>query len=253
MLQDLLPAGLFALLLVFVRVGAAMMILPGYSAPFVPSRMRLLLGLMVALIVTPVVSPHLPAMLGSALALVLIVLGEILIGVFFGTIARLFMAALTTAGMVIAYMSTMANALTNDPSAAQQGSIAGSFMSAAALLIIFTLDLHHLMLTAVIDSYDLFVPGQAPPVGDFADMISRVVARTFLLSFQIASPFVAVGLIFFLGLGLLGRLMPQVQVFFVAMPLQIAVGLIVLAMTLPAILLWFADAIEEAYVPFVFL
>lgn len=251
MFQELLPASIFAGLLVFVRVGAALLLLPGYSAPYVPPRLRLLLGLMVALVVTPTVSPILPAMPESATALALIILGESLIGLFFGTIGRLFLASLTTAGMFIAYSSAMANALTNDPSAAQQGSIAGSFLTAAAVMLLFALDLHHLMLMAVVDSYHLFTPGQVPPIGDFADMITRIVAETFLLSFQIASPFILVALIFVLGLGLLGRLMPQMQVFFVAMPLQIVIGLAVLAVTLPAALRWFVGAFENAFVPFV--
>ena len=206
---------------------------------------------MVALVVTPVVSPTLPPLPQSATALFLIILGETLIGLFFGTIGRLFMAALTTAGMFIAYASSMANALTNDPSAAQQGSISGSFLTASALLLIFTLDLHHMMLIAVVDSYTLFVPGQAPPVGDFADMITRVVADSFLLSFQIASPFILVAQIFVLGLGMLSRIMPQMQVFFVAMPVQIGIGLTVLAAVLPAVLHWFVSAFENAYIPFI--
>jgi len=250
MLSALLPAGIFAVLLVFVRVGAALMLLPGFGEPYIPVRARLLIGLFVSLAVTPAISTGLPSMPASATALTLLILGEALIGAFLGMLARLFLAALTTAGMVIAYMSTMANALTNDPSAAQQGSIAGSFLILVALLTIFSLNLHYMLLRAVIDSYQLFVPGQVPPVGDFADMMSRMVGKTFLLSFQIASPFVAVGLIFFLGLGLLGRLMPQMQVFFVAMPLQIAVGLVVLILTLPMILRWFAEALEAAFVPF---
>lgn len=253
MLDQLLSAGIFSVLLVFVRVGAAMLLLPGYAEPYVSPRVRLLLALMVALLVAPVLGPGLPALPASAAGLGLLVLGEVVIGLFLGTVARLFLAALTTAGMVIAYMSSMANALTADPSAAQQGSIVGSFLTIAALLMIFMLDLHHMMLLAVVDSYQLFVPGQALPAGDLAEMISRVVARTFLLSFQIAAPFIAVGLIFFLGLGLLGRLMPQVQVFFVAMPLQITIGIVVLIMVLPAVLAWFVGAFEDTLVPFVVL
>lgn len=253
MIQDLLPAGIFAVALIFVRVGAALMLLPIYAEPYIPARARLLLALMISLVVSPVLAPSLPAMPESAVALLLIILGETVIGAFFGTIARMFVASLTTAGMFIAYMSSMANALTNDPSAAQQGSIAGSFLTVIALLTIFTLDLHHLMLMAVIQSYELFVPGQALPAGDFADMLARVFAQTFLLSFQLAMPFVAVGLIFMMGLGLLGRLMPQMHVFFVAMPLQIAIGMAVLALTLPALVRWFIAAFEGAYVPFVVL
>lgn len=251
MLEELLPAGIFTILLVFVRVGAALMIMPGYGEPYVSPRLRLLLALMISVVVAPVLSGTLPAMPESAAMLVLVILGEVLIGVFLGTLSRLFLAALTTAGMLIAYMSTMANALTLDPIAAQQGSIAGSFLSVVALLTIVTLDLHHLMLMAVVDSYQLFTPGQVPPVADFSDLMARTVAKTFLLSFQIAAPFVAVGLIFFLGVGLLGRLMPQMQVFFVAMPLQIAVGIAVLFIALPVVLHWFIGAFEESLLPFV--
>jgi len=250
-LEQILPAGVFALLLVFVRIGAALMLLPGFGEPYVAPRIRLLLALLITLVVTPVLAPVLPEAPASAAELGVLVLGEALVGIFFGTVARLFLAALTTAGMVIAYMSSMANALTNDPSAAQQGSIAGSFLTVVALITIFTLNLHHLMLIAVVDSYGIFVPGEALPLGDFADTMSRVVAQTFLLSFQMAAPFVAAGLIFYLGLGLLGRLMPQMQVFFVAMPLQIAIGLIVLAAVLPVAIRWFTSALEQSLMPFV--
>ncbi|HEX9792210.1 MAG TPA: flagellar biosynthetic protein FliR [Kiloniellales bacterium] len=251
MLQELLPAQIFAILLVFVRLGTTMLLMPGIGDPYVPPRTRLILALLIALVIAPILGNTLPAMPESAADLVVLIVGEFLIGAFFGTITRLYISALTTAGMIIAFMSSMANALTPDPSAAQQGSIAGSFLVVAAVLTIFTLDLHHAMLAAVIDSYQLFVPGQVPPVADFADMISRVVAQTFLLSFQISAPFIAVGLIFFLGLGLLGRLMPQMQVFFVAMPLQIAAGLVVLVLVLPAILRWFVGAFQDSLLPFV--
>jgi flagellar biosynthesis protein FliR len=251
MLQELLPAQIFLILLVFARIGTAMLLLPGFGEPYVPTRARLFLALTISLIVTPILGDTLPAMPESASALLVLLSGEILIGAFFGTIARLFLSALTTAGMIMAYMSSMANALTNDPSAAQQGSIAGTFLVVVAVLLIFTLNLHYMMLTAIVDSYQLFVPGEVPPVADFADMVTRVVAKTFLLSFQIAAPFVVMGLIFFLGLGILGRLMPQMQVFFVAMPLQIAAGLAVLALVLPAAMRWFMDAFQESLLPFV--
>jgi flagellar biosynthetic protein FliR len=251
MLEQILPAEIFAIMLIFVRVGGAVMLLPGYGEPFVSPRLRLLFALMVSVVVAPVLSNSLPKMPDSAPLLTLLILGEVVIGVFIGTIARMFIAALTTAGMLIGYMSSMANALTNDPSAAQQGSIAGSFLTLVALLTIMTLDLHHMLLLAVVDSYDLFVPGQVPPMADFSEMVTRTMSETFLLSFQIAAPFVVVGLIFYLGLGLLGRLMPQMQVFFVAMPLQILVGLAVLFIALPVTVRWFIDSLEGKMMPFV--
>jgi flagellar biosynthetic protein FliR len=245
MLDALLPKELFAVLLIFIRIGAAMMLLPGIGEPYVSPRVRLLLALMIALLLTPVLSGTLPGLPDSLALLALLVLGEVVVGLFIGTVTRFFMAALTTAGMMIAYSTALANALTNDPSAAQQGSISGSFLTLVALLTIFALNLHHLMLQALVESYQLFVPGQALPLGDFSDMVARVMARTFLLSFQLAAPFVTVAMIFFLGIGLLARLMPQVQIFFVAMPVQIAMGLVVMSLAVPYIIRWFAGGLER--------
>ena len=250
MLSTILPSEIFSLLLVFVRVGAALMLMPGIGDPYVAPRIRLLFGLLLAVVVTPIVGPELPPLPNSVVSLGLLIVGEIAIGVFLGGLARLLMAALTTAGMIIAYMSSLANALVDDPAAAQQGSIAGSFLALVALLTIFTLDLHHMLLRGLVDSYELFVPGQVLPAGDMAEVVSRVVSQSFLLSFQIAAPFVAVGLIFYLGIGLLSRLMPQVQVFFVALPLQVTAGIAVLFFALPVAITWFLTHFEETMRPF---
>jgi len=245
MLQELLPATIFAVLLVFVRMGGALMFLPGYGESYVSARVRLLLALLVALVVTPVLRAELPRQPESVVLLALLLFGEFLIGAFIGGMARIMMSALTTAGMTIAYMSTLANAMVNDPAAAQQGSIFSAFLNITALVTIFALNLHHTMLAALMDSYILFPPGQPPPLGDFADIASQVVARTFVVALQLASPFIVVGLIFYLGVGILSRLMPQVQIFFVAMPLQILKGLWLMLLTLPVMIAWFIGAFED--------
>jgi len=239
MLQALLPQDIFAVFLVFTRIGSALMVLPGFGDVYVPPRQRLLLALLIAVLVTPVLRAALPALPDQMPVLALLLTSEIVVGLFIGTVARMFMASLTTAGMMIAYMSGMANALIEDPTASQQGAIAGTFLTLVALLMVMTLDLHHLMLRALIDSYELFRPGSPLPAGDFSDMIARLTAETFAMAFRLATPFIVVGTIFYLGIGLLSRLMPQVQIFFVAMPLQIMLGMTILFLTLPVAIGWF--------------
>lgn len=250
MLAELLPEQAFSLLLVFVRLGTALMLLPGFGETYISPRVRLLLALTLTVVIHPVLPPVLPPLPESAVALFLLVFGEAFVGFFLGSVARLMMAALSIGGMMIATVSGLANALTNDPTAAQQGSIAGSFLTMLALMLIIVLDLHHMLLRGLIESYQLFVPGQPLLVGDISQMIARVVSKAFLLGFQIASPFIAVALIFNLGLGLLSRLMPQMQVFFIAIPLQIVIGLGILMIALPAILGWFITGFEEVTLPF---
>jgi flagellar biosynthesis protein FliR len=250
MLAELLPNQAFALLLVFVRLGSALMLLPGFGENYISPRVRLLLALAVSVVIQPALPPVIPPLPESPAALLLLVLGEAFIGFFIGSVARILMAALSIGGMMIATVTGLANALTNDPTAAEQGSIAGSFLSTLALLIIIILDLHHMLLRGVIESYQIFIPGQSILVGDLSHMITRVVAKAFLLGFQIASPFIAIGLIFNLGLGLLSRLMPQMQVFFIAIPLQILIGLAVLMLALPVLLGWFITGFQEVTLPF---
>jgi flagellar biosynthetic protein FliR len=93
----------------------------------------------------------------------------------------------------------------------------------------------------VVDSYTLFSPGGALPWDDFSDLMTRTVAHAFGLGMQIAAPFLVVGLVFYLGLGLINRLMPQMQVFFIAMPLQIALAFFIMALTISAAMLWFLN------------
>ncbi|WP_026986504.1 flagellar biosynthetic protein FliR [Fodinicurvata fenggangensis] len=251
MLEELLPAGVFAYLLVFARVGSAFILLPGIGETYINTRTRLALALMVTLVVSPVLAGTLPAMPAAPMMLLVLLAGEIMIGVFLGTLGRLFINALNVVGMIVAQTSAMANALVNDPVSAQQASIASGFLTVTALLLIFILEIHHLAIEAVVASYDVMRPGEVVPVGDMADMVARTVADTFVLAVKMSAPFIAVAMFFYVGLGLLSRLMPQMQVFFIALPLQIVLGLMVLMLSLPIIMRLFLGEMEQTFISFI--
>jgi len=245
MLQDILQANLFAFFMVFARVGSAVMLIPGFGESFVPPRMRLMIALGISLVVAPLVSAAIPPLPASPVALFLALGGEVVIGLFIGTVARFLFFALQTAGMIMAYQSGLANAFVADPTAAVQGALFSVFLGILGVVVIFESGLHQLLIRAVVDSYGLFAPGHLPPLDDFSNTAARVMADSFDLAMRIAAPFVVVALIFYLGLGLLGRLMPQIQVFFIVLPLQIALGLIVLAVTVVAGMTWFLSTYAD--------
>lgn len=246
-MAELLPTSLFAFFLVFARVGTALMVMPGFGEVYVFPRARLTIALALSLVVTPLVLSRMPPAPASAWMLFVLIAGEILIGAFIGFIGRMILAALGMAGMVIAYQSSLANAFVYDPVAAQQGALAGAFLTITGVLLIFVTDAHHLMLSGLVESYSVFRPGTLPPVGDLSEAMARLMGESFLLAMQIAAPFLVVGLLFTLGVGLLNRLMPQVQMFFVAMPMQILLGGVILMLTISAIMLWFLDRFDAAY------
>lgn len=244
MLDEILSAGLFSYMLVFARVGSALIVLPGFGESYVSPRVRLVFALVLSLIVAPLVAEILPALPASIWAVLVLIGTEVVIGLLFGSVARLLIAGLQTAGMIVAYQTSLASALINDPASSQQGSIIGNFFVALGVLLIFITDLHHMLLAGVVDSYSLFAPGAMPPVGDMAELITRIVAASFNTAMQIAAPYIVIGLVFYLGLGLLARLMPQVQVFFIAVPLQIVLSFFVMMLTVSASMIWFLDRFE---------
>ncbi|MCH8917859.1 MAG: flagellar type III secretion system protein FliR [Alphaproteobacteria bacterium] len=247
MLQELLPADLFAFFLVFARIGSVMMMMPGFGERYVSPRFRLLLAGAITLLITPVIAGVLPPLPSSPLSLFVLLFGEIVVGLFFGTIGRIIMSALHTAGTVMSFQSGLANALTFDPVSSQQAAMFALFLSLAGILFVFVTDLHHLMLEAMVMSYSVLEPGTVPPIDDFSQVITRLVADSFILGVQLAAPFITVGLVFYLGIGLLARLMPQIQIFFIALPVQIFLGFLAFALSVSAMLLWFTNRFEELF------
>lgn len=229
-----LPAEIFVYFAVFVRIGAAMLGMPGLGELAIPARMRLGLALALCLLITPLVGPTIPPLPESSLSMAGILLGESLVGAFIGLAGRFAISALVVAGSIIAQQTGLAAATLFDPGFGQQGAAISAWLVAIAIAFLFVTNMHHLLLHAIADSYRLFPPGQMPPLGDFAKAMTTWTAHSFALGVQISAPFLVFGLVINLAMGLIARLQPAIQVFFIAQPAQIAIGMAALALTTAA-------------------
>lgn len=245
MLAELLTTSAFTFLLLFVRVGAAIMVLPGFGENYVPPTVRLAVALAITLALAPILTPLLPAQPPGPMPLFLLIAGEIGVGVVIGGIARLIMSALHVAGTVISFNSSLAYALMIDPAQGVQGALIASFLSFLGVVLIFALDLHYMLLAAIADSYVLFVPGSLPPIADFADLALRVVGGAFALGLQLAAPFFVYAMVVNLGIGILARLMPTLPIFFIVIPLQIWFAFLLLGVVLAGVMQFHAAYFED--------
>lgn len=245
-LSELVNLNLFVFLLIFARLGTAFSVMPGFGSQQIPMPIRVTFALAVSLVMTPVLMPLMPVEPASVSVLVLMLVSEVLIGAFLGIIPRVLMSAVQTSGTLIAMLASMANAFTNDSVSDQQSSVLSSFLSTTAITLVFVTDLHHLMLGGILDSYTLFSPNQAPFIGDMTDYLAHRVADSFRIGVQISSPLIVSGIAYYLGLGIMGRLMPQLPVFFFGMPIQIALQLSLLMFSLSALFLVFLRFFEDA-------
>ena len=236
---------IYAFVLVFLRIGSAFMVMPGFMSSYVNTRVRLCIALAVTLVATPLVSEQIPIPQGNMGEIIRFCLFEICYGIFLGLIMQIMFQAVNLAGNIAGQAIGFSNAQMFDPSFQTQSIVLETFLSLVALVVVFTTNLHHLMLSAVIDSYRNFPFGGELPTGNMADYLSQMLAKSFTLGFKIGSPFIAFTIIFYSGMGLVSRLMPQLNIFFLSLPLQIYLGLGVLFLTLPIMILWFVRYYES--------
>ncbi len=167
---------------------------------------------------------------------------EILIGIVLGATARVTLAALQVAGAVIAQQLGLGFVTSVDPTTqGQQGVLIGNFLTLLGVTMLFATDSHHLVIAALNDSYSIFSPGEVMPSGDVAALATRAFAAAFKIGMQLSAPFLVFGLVFNIGLGVLARLMPQMQVYFVGVPLSILAGFLIFAVVLAAMMGNFLD------------
>jgi flagellar biosynthesis protein FliR len=239
-----LPALAAAYLLIFARIGTMLMLLPGLGELSVPPRMRLSAALALAIVIMPLHRDAYRIDL-TQLTPVLTMLGEeLLIGALLGLTARLTIGALQVTGSIVAQQLGLGFVTAVDPTQGQQGVIIGNFLTMTGVMLVFATDLHYLAIKALDDSYLLFAPGTVPISGDMAAHITGIVAGAFRIGVQLSAPFLAFGLLFNLGLGILSRLMPQMQVFFVGMPLSILGGLMLLLLVIGIMMTTFLGHVE---------
>ncbi|MBT8473308.1 MAG: flagellar type III secretion system protein FliR [Marinicaulis sp.] len=241
-----LPVDVFLMFAVFCRVGAMFMTAPAFGDFSLSPRLRLAAALAVTAALAPVTAPLYPnwAQSGGVGIMGGIIIGEVLAGAFLGLAARLMMSALNVAGQIIAFQMGLSLAQIFDPTQELQGAIVGGFLAILGTTMIFVTDLHHMLLAAIRDSYVLMAPGSLPRFGDMSTVMVETLSSAFSLGLRLSAPFVLFGLVFYVGAGVLNRLMPQAQVFFMLMPANLGLGLMLLMLTVGLMMTVFLEQFE---------
>jgi flagellar biosynthetic protein FliR len=233
---SLLPALAATFMLVFARVGAMVMLLPGFGESNIPVRVKLGIALLLTLVILPLHRAAYQVDLTSMGSLAVLMVHEIIIGVVLGATARVTLSALAVAGSVIAQQLGLGFVTAVDPTQGQQGLLIGNFLTILGMALLFATDSHHLVIAALNESYRIFSPGEIMPTGDVAALATRAFAAAFKIGMQLSAPFLVFGLVFNIGLGVLARLMPAMQVYFVGVPLSIMVGFLIFALVITAMM-----------------
>lgn len=227
-----LPIEIYHAALIFLRVSSVVMLLPAISDTAVPVMVRLSFALVLSLCLGAIAGPYLPPMPQTVGEMGGQLFKELFIGLGLGVLINTMMHALAVAGEIMAIQTTLAFAQTANPNEAQPGATLASFLSVTAMALIFATNLDHMFIAAIARSYQLFPPMKPPAINDAAFVAVRAVSTAFALGVQLAAPVTVFSLVFNIAAGLIGRLMPQFQLFFAVAPLTVLLGLSIFMMSL---------------------
>jgi len=238
-LSVILTGQITGVIVVFARIGSALIFMPGFGESQVLMRFRLMFAIVLCLALYPA-TPVGPLQFDTWLQIVPIIAIEITIGLWIGLTARIIMTALQFAGYQIGLVSGIANAFAPNMDSFQGATIIASALLMFELTLIFATNLHHVIIRALLMSYDIFPVGQIM-LGDLAGQILKAADKSFYIGLSLTAPFYVMGMVLNTGLGLANRMMSTLPVFFVAGPILIFAGFYILAVSGPYMVRGFQD------------
>lgn len=249
-LDHLLTGHVFAFLFVFMRIGAILMLFPGIGETYVSPRIRMALALSLSFLLMGPLMPMIPAVPSTIAELMRLLSYELVIGLFFGTVLRVIMNVLETVGFMIGMQTGLSNAVILNPAQATQSPLVSAFLSIAGITLLFVTGLDRLLLRSMVGTYDVFPPGGVLQAGDMAQSFIQIFNESFVIGIELSIPFMVVGILMYVSLGIMQRLMPMVQLFLVILPVQIWGGLFLIAVMIGGIMdIWLQYA-DKALGPF---
>jgi len=221
--------------LILLRVGVIVAMIPILGDRTTPARVKAGLAILITFLVLPFVERPATAA-GDLFSFGLSMAGEALIGILLGFAARLVFAGIQMAGQLIGFQMGFSIVNIIDPVTSGQVSIIAEFQYMLAGLLFLAVDGHHVMIQAVSESYRVLPVSGFHVTGGLVQNLVALSRDMFIVAVKISAPVVAALLFANVGLGLVARTVPQINVFIVGFPLQIAIGLIGVGVTLPLFL-----------------
>jgi flagellar biosynthetic protein FliR len=230
-------------LIVFLRVAAAMAVLPGLGEQVISVRVRLVIALMLTAIVTPAAAPMIDMPSPGLPTLLRALATETLCGLFLGLALRLFIIAIQTAGAIAAQSTSLAQLLGQsglDPLPA-----IGHILTTAALALLMATGFHAKAAAFLLSSYAWMPALQFPGPSAIAEAGRTQVGASFRLAFSLAAPFVILSVLYNLTLGVINKAMPQLMVAFVGAPVITLGAIALLFVSAPVMLSAWLAALES--------
>ncbi|MEE2950933.1 flagellar biosynthetic protein FliR [Fulvimarina manganoxydans] len=245
-MSEAASALVFALFLIFCRIGTCMMLMPGFSSSRIPAQVRLFLSFAITLALSPIILPQLEPLLSGASDAdrLHLIASELLNGFFIGLLGRVFLIALSFAGHVIANAIGMGQAMGPVFEDGPDPTIS-TLVTFTATTLIFVLNLHAEIARALVASYSAMPAANGFSVQASLINIADNLDEAFMLCLRISSPFVLYAVIVNFAIGLANKLTPTIPIYFISLPFVLAGGLVLFGYVIGDFLILFMQEFQQ--------
>lgn len=231
----------YASLLIFLRVAAIVFSTPIFDSATIPLVVKAGLALAVSVLLLPVLDTVVTVDNWTLMGLVIGIFSEIAIGLAIGLSIKLLFTGIQLAGQIVGLQMGLAMANVMDPASSVQIPLFAQLLNLMAMLVFLAVNAHHPFFSAIVDSYRILPPLSLQMNGHMVALMMKFSSEMFVLAIRVGAPLIAVMLLVSVGLGLVARTVPQMNIFIVAMPLKILIGLAFMMIAAPFLTAFFID------------
>lgn len=228
----------------FIRCTAMLLASP-LTGNSIPVSVRVMLGAVISLSLTPVISPFIGAVPTNILELGALAFKEAAVGLSIGMVLQFLSATFLMAGSLLDLQIGIGSAQIMNPTIGQSATPLGQFKFWLSIVLLFLLNAHQMMFHALVASYKL--PGFLTPSSDPVTPLLQLLGNLVMISVQVAAPVMAVTIIIDIAASLINKAVPQTQPFLISTPAKLALGIVTLSLALPAIVVTVQRAVELTF------
>lgn len=239
---------LLVFILVMIRISAFMLVVPVFSWNNIPVRIKAAVILLLTIFFVTVKPMEVNAASDSVLNIILLVLAEATYGLALGLIMVLIFSVIKLSGRIAERQMGLALASVLDPLTGEESQPVGMLLEIIFILMFLSANGHHLFILAISKSYDVFSAGSIPQISSLAAGVAQAGSVMFIAALRLAAPMLAAFLLLMVTLAVLARIAPEMNIFFISLPMRIGLGLFMTMMMIPFIngfVAEFADWMNE--------
>lgn len=226
--------------LTLVRISALLMVAPIFGSQVIPVRMKIFISLFLTLIIWPIINTQDKVVYLSFKSLISMTGKEIIIGLFLGFNAKFIFEAFQFAGRLISHQMGLAMAELINPESGAQASPVGTVFSLLTILFFLNLNGHHFIISAIYKSFEMVPIVNSNLIRPAAgEKMLSMFNEIFTTGLKLAAPAMAIIFLIEVCMGIMGRLVPQMNIFFIGLPLRLGVGLLILVALMPVLYMFF--------------